>query len=74
MNEIVWSVGITAYSVAYAQIGTNAVATMQIATTLNNVFTVLLVGMAIATSIMVGNHIGAGQEDEARSCAKILVF
>lgn len=70
VNEIVWSVGITAYSVAYAQIGTNAVATMQIATTLNNVFTVLLVGMAIATSIMVGNYIGAGQEDEARSCAK----
>lgn len=70
VNEIVWSVGITAYSVAYAQIGTNAVATMQIATTLNNVFTVLLVGMAVATSIMVGNHIGAGKEDEARLCAK----
>lgn len=69
-NEIVWSVGVTAYSVAYAQIGTNAVATMQIATTLNNVFTVLLVGMAVATSIMVGNRIGAGQEDEARTCAK----
>lgn len=70
VNEIVWSVGVTAYSISYAQIGTNAVATMQIATTLNNVFTVLLVGMAVATSIMVGNRIGAGQKDEAKKCAK----
>lgn len=70
VNEIVWSVGVTAYSIAYAQIGTNAVATMQIATTLNNVFTVLLVGMAVATSIMVGNRIGAGHEEEAKKCAK----
>ncbi len=41
VNEIVWSLGMTAYSIAYARIGTNAVASMQIATTLNNMFMVL---------------------------------
>lgn len=66
LNELVYSIGLAAYSVAYSRIGTNAVATMQIANTLNNMFVVLLVGMATATSIMIGNKIGAGLEDEAR--------
>ncbi|MGL4345077.1 MAG: MATE family efflux transporter, partial [Cellulosilyticaceae bacterium] len=57
-NELIFSVGMTAFSMAYARIGTNAVATMQIATTINNIFTVLLMGMAVATAIMVGNKIG----------------
>ncbi|MGL6173871.1 MAG: MATE family efflux transporter [Cellulosilyticaceae bacterium] len=69
VNELVWSVGLAAYSVAYARIGTNAVATMQIANTLNNMFTVLLVGMATATAIMIGNKIGANKEEEARRYA-----
>lgn len=69
VNELIWSVGLAAYSVAYARIGTNAVATMQIANTLNNMFTVLLVGMATATAIMIGNKIGANEEDEARRYA-----
>ncbi|MGB5824453.1 MAG: MATE family efflux transporter [Proteocatella sp.] len=69
LNELIYSVGLAAYSVAYARIGTNAVATMQIANTLNNMFVVLLVGMATATSIMIGNKIGSGEEDTAREYA-----
>lgn len=68
-NELIFSIGMTAFSMAYARIGTNAVATMQIATTLNNIFTVLLMGMAAATAIMVGNRIGADDEPEARKIA-----
>ncbi|MPQ42191.1 MATE family efflux transporter [Clostridium tarantellae] len=65
-NELVWSIGLTAYSIAYARIGTNAVATMQIATTLNNLFLVLLVGLASAATIIIGNKIGANEEEVAR--------
>lgn len=64
-NELLWALGMTAFSVAYAQIGTSAVATMQIATTLNNMFMVLCIGLASAAAIMVGNKIGAGEEDVA---------
>ena len=64
-NELLWSLGMTAYSVAYAQIGTGAVATMQIATTLNNMFMVLCIGLASAAAIMVGNKIGANEEEVA---------
>lgn len=64
-NELLWSLGMTAYSIAYAQIGTSAVATMQIATTLSNMFMVLCIGLASAAAIMVGNKIGAGEEEIA---------
>lgn len=64
-NELLWSLGMTAYSIAYAQIGTSAVATMQIATTLNNMFMVLCIGLASAAAIMIGNKIGANEEDVA---------
>lgn len=65
LNEIVWSLGMTAYSIAYARIGTNAVASMQIATTIGNMFMVVFIGIAIAASIMIGNQIGAGEESLA---------
>lgn len=65
VNELLWALGLTAYSIAYAQIGTSAVATMQIATTLNNMFMVFCIGLASATAIMIGNKIGANEEDIA---------
>ncbi|WP_024614266.1 MATE family efflux transporter [Clostridium sp. Ade.TY] len=70
LNELVWSFGMTAFSIAYAQIGTSAVATMQIATTLNNMFMVLCIGLATAASIMIGNKIGADEEDVALDYSK----
>ncbi|MGL4571055.1 MAG: MATE family efflux transporter [Clostridium sp.] len=70
INELVWSFGMTAFSIAYAQIGTSAVATMQIATTINNMFMVLCIGLATAASIMVGNKIGADEDDVAVDYSK----
>ncbi|WP_256090129.1 MATE family efflux transporter, partial [Brochothrix thermosphacta] len=43
---------------------------MQIATTLNNMFMVLLIGLATASSIMIGNKIGSNEEEIAREYAK----
>lgn len=64
-NELLWALGMTAYTIAYAQIGTSAVATMQIATTLSNMFMVICIGLANAAAIMVGNKIGAKEEEIA---------
>ena len=65
INEIVWALGMTTYSVIYAKIGISAVASMQIATTINNMFMVLCIGLATAASIVIGNKIGADEEDIA---------
>ncbi|MGL4991981.1 MAG: MATE family efflux transporter [Sarcina sp.] len=68
-NELIWSVGMMAYSISFARIGTQAVASMQIATTINNLFMVVAIGIAVASCVMIGNKIGAGQENIAKDYA-----
>ena len=68
-NDVMWIGGITAYFIAYSKLGTNATATMQIANTINSVFNIFAIGVAIATSIVIGNSIGAGKEKEAKELA-----
>lgn len=69
INELLWSLGISAYSVVYARIGTNSIAAMNIAGTINDVSIVIFVGIANACAIMVGHAIGAGDEAEAQRIA-----
>ena len=63
-NDFMWIAGITLYSKAYAILGTDAIATMQIATITNNLFNIFGTGIAVASSIVIGNSIGAGEPDK----------
>lgn len=65
LNEAFWSLGQIMYSIAYARIGEEATAGVQIASTIQNVFFVIVRGLANACTVMVGNKIGAGEEEEA---------
>ena len=69
VNELVFPIGSAAYAVAYAKISTDASATMQICTTLINMFFIFLTGIGTAAAIMIGNKIGAGEEDTAHTYA-----
>ena len=62
-----WSLGISVYSIAYAKVGTNALASMQIAITINNLFNIFGTGLAAATAIIIGNKIGENRKDLAVS-------
>lgn len=74
-NDVMWIAGITVYFIAYSKLGTNATATMQISNTINNAFNIFAIGIAIASSIMIGNMIGAGKEKEVKEAAiKINIF
>jgi len=64
-NEVLWSTGTSAYSVAYARIGTDAIAAMNIAASIDNMAFVLIFGFGHACAIMVGNRIGEGDEPQA---------
>jgi putative MATE family efflux protein len=64
-NEILWSTGITAYNIVYARIGTEAIAAMNIAGSIEQMAFVLFQGIGNACAIMVGNRIGAGDEEQA---------
>ena len=64
-NEFLWSTGISAYSVAYARISTDAIAAMNIAVSIDNMAFILIYGLGHACAIMVGNRIGEGDEPQA---------
>ncbi|NLC66298.1 MAG: MATE family efflux transporter [Clostridium sp.] len=65
LNEAFWSLGQVMYSIAYAKMGEEATAAVQVATTVQNMFLVVVKGLANACTIMVGAKIGAGEEEEA---------
>jgi len=69
LNEVLWSLGITVYYIIYARIGTEAIAAMNIASTVDMMAMVLFIGIANACAILVGNLIGAGEEREAHRYA-----
>lgn len=69
VNELIFSAGTAAYSVAYAKISTNASATMQISSTIINMFFIFLTGVGTAAAIMIGNKIGAKEEARAKEYA-----
>ena len=70
INEVLWSVGTSLYSVAFGLLGTNAIAAVQIANTVIQLIQVFIRGAGNAASIMIGNKIGAGKEDEAYADSK----
>lgn len=65
INELFWALGITTYNIIYGRMGTEALATMNIVGSIEQVAFVIFIGIANATSVLVGNRIGAGKEDEA---------
>jgi putative MATE family efflux protein len=65
INETLWSLGVTMYNVVYGRIGTDAIAAVNIAASIENLAFVIFMGLSDATGIMVGNRIGAKEEDMA---------
>jgi len=64
-NEVFWSVGITIYNAVYARIGTDAIAAIQINSTIEQIAYVLFIGLGNACAVMIGNKIGEGGKEEA---------
>lgn len=65
LNEIFWSLGITTYYVIYGRMGTDSIAAINIVSSIEQVAFTIFIAISHATSVNVGNCIGAGREDEA---------
>lgn len=70
LNEACWGLGSVMYNVIYGRIGTQAIASVQIATTVNNLFMVIIFGIGSASLVMVGNEIGRGNNDNGYNYGK----
>jgi len=64
LNELFWALGITTYNIIYARMGTSSYAAMSIVSTIEQMAFVIFIGISNATSVLVGNRIGADREDE----------
>ena len=74
VNEILWSIGISTYSLVYGRIGTEAIAAVSIAMTIEGLAFVPFIGLANAAAIMIGHRIGADEEHKAFGYAKLFLF
>ena len=74
-NEFLWSLGMTVLNQCYSTRGLAAVAAVNIAITIANVFNIVFLSMGTAVAIVVGNQLGAGQIEEAKDTdRKIIAF
>ncbi len=75
LNEAMWSMGVTLVTQCYSMRGLNAVAGVNIANTLNNLFKVVFLAFGTSVGIMMGRLLGAGRLEEARETdRKIMMF
>ena len=65
-NEILWSCGMAFLNQSYSRRGLDAVAGLNIASTITNLFNVVFIAMGSAVAIMVGQLLGAGKLKEAQ--------
>lgn len=74
MNEMFWSLGMTAYKVAFSKMGIEVIASVNVSESIQNLFFVVLMGVSNASAIMIGNRIGENRLDLARLYAKRLLL
>lgn len=74
MNESIWALGVTLYSVVYARMGTEVIASTNISSTIERITWVIFMGLGNACAVMIGNKIGEGDEKEAFIYAKRFII
>lgn len=76
VNELLWSLGVTTYNAIYAHIGTQAIAAMNISGTIERIAFTIFMGISDACGILIGNRIGAGDEQTAYTYARrtLIIF
>lgn len=65
LNELFWSLGVTTYFAIYGRMGQNALAAINVTSSIEQLAFVAFIGLTNATAVLVGNRIGEGNEDEA---------
>lgn len=73
INEFLWSAGMAMLLQCYSVRGLQVVAAANIASAVSNLFNVVFISMGNAISIMVGQHLGAGDGQRAKLTAWRLI-
>jgi putative MATE family efflux protein len=74
LNESFWALGVTAYAIIYAHMGTSVIAATNIVGTIDKLAMVVFFGFGNAAAIMIGNKIGQKDETNAFLYAKRFII
>lgn len=74
LNEFFWALGMTAYRVVYARMGTDILASTNVSNSIGDLFFTLVLGVGNAAGVMIGNKIGQKDESGAITYAKWLTY
>ncbi len=66
-NEVLWSIGIAGISQCYSTRGLEAIAAINISSTITNVFMIANMAIGMSIAIIIGPKLGAGEFDDAVS-------
>jgi putative MATE family efflux protein len=70
LQAVGWSAGFSMYSIIYGNISTESLAAFSVSGSIERICMIFFTGIGASCSIMVGNRIGAGEEETARGYAK----
>jgi putative MATE family efflux protein len=73
LNETIWSLGISMQNVIYARTGTDVIAAFNINSTISNLCWTVFMGLGNGVAVLIGNKIGAGDEEGARDYASRII-
>ncbi|TAH67021.1 MAG: MATE family efflux transporter [Anaerolineaceae bacterium] len=70
INEFVWGLGVTMYSLVYGRMGDAATAAITITSTVEQMALVFFFGICHAAAVLLGNELGSDKLDKAEEHAK----
>ncbi len=70
LNESMWALGMTMYAIVYARMGTEVIASSNIAGTIERIMWVIFFGFGNACAVMLGNKLGSGDYEQVYTDAK----
>lgn len=73
ISEGGWSIGNSVYYIAYGMLGASALAVIQVASTINDLFQSLFFGIGNACAVMIGNELGRRNTDKAYHYAVVFL-
>ncbi len=65
LNDFIWVLGMLIYTMLYGRIGTGAIASIQIMTTVQQLFMIAIIAVSSAACVMVGKLVGEHDYDTA---------
>ncbi|WP_297077060.1 MATE family efflux transporter [uncultured Enterococcus sp.] len=73
-NEILWAIGQTMILQAYSVRGLSVIASLNIASTVSNLFNIVYMALGSAVAVIIGQLLGSNKMQEARDAARKLLF